>query len=127
MTNLNNFKTFLSTLIALNPLKCFLFQQMMPRSMIKLQLTRLNLGRVFNYRCRHASTQISTCTSSKQPNLLLKTQPKQVFGYLPLAFVLPAQSNKYSACINGKLENCIFFLLTHAECKSSWKKVLSEF
>jgi hypothetical protein len=54
----------------------------------------------------------------------LKTQPKQVFGYLPLAFVLPAQSNKYSACINGKLEICIFFLLTHAECKVAGKSFI---
>jgi hypothetical protein len=30
-------------------------------------------------------------TSSKQPNLQLKTQPKQVLGYLPLAFALPVQ------------------------------------
>ncbi len=58
--------------------------------MDKLQLTGLNLGRVFNYRCGHAPTQIITCTSSKQPNLQLKTRPKQVLGYLPLAFVLPS-------------------------------------
>jgi hypothetical protein len=47
------------------------------------------VGRVFNYRSGRASTQISTCTSSKQPNLLLKTQPKQVLGYLRLALALP--------------------------------------
>ncbi len=46
-------------------------------AMDKLKLTRLNLGRVCNYRCGRASTQISTRTSSKQPNLLLKTWPKK--------------------------------------------------
>ncbi len=35
--------------------------------------------------------QISTCTSLEQYNLLLKTQPKQVLGYLLLAFMLPAR------------------------------------
>ncbi len=28
----------------------------------------------------------------KQPNLKLKTQPKQLLGSLPLAFMLPAQA-----------------------------------
>ncbi len=57
-----------------------------------VQATGLNLGRVFNYRCGHASTQVSTCTSSKQPDLLLKTRPKQVLGHLTIAFALPAES-----------------------------------
>jgi hypothetical protein len=57
----------------------------------KLKLTGLNLGRIFNYRCRCASAWISTCASSKQPNLKLRTQPKPVLGYLPLAFALPGK------------------------------------
>jgi hypothetical protein len=61
--------------------------------MDKLKLTGLNLGPVFNYRCVRASTEISTCTSSKQPNLKLKTKPKPVLVYLTLAFVLLAQIN----------------------------------
>ncbi len=56
----------------------------------KLQLTGVNLGRVFNYRCGRASTKMNTNTSSKQQNLYLKTRPKQVLGSLPLAFTLPA-------------------------------------
>jgi len=32
------------------------------------------------------------CYEAKQPNLKLKTQPKQVLGYLPMAFALPAIS-----------------------------------
>ncbi len=59
------------------------------RHMDKLQLTGLTLGRVFNNRCWHVSTQINTCTSSKQPNLQLKTWPKQVLGSFLLAFALP--------------------------------------
>jgi hypothetical protein len=32
------------------------------------------------------------CYEAKQPNLKLKTRPKQLLGYLPLAFALPALS-----------------------------------
>jgi hypothetical protein len=49
--------------------------------MDKLKLTGLDLGQVFNYRCGCACTKINTCTSTKQPNLELKTQPKEVLGY----------------------------------------------
>ncbi len=58
----------------------------------QIKLTGINLGRVFNYRCMRASAQISTCTSSKQTKLKLKTQPKLVLGFLPLAFTLPDQT-----------------------------------
>ncbi len=57
----------------------------------KLQPRGLNLGRVFNYRCGCASTQMNKCTSWKQPNLQLKTWPKKVLGSLPLAFVFPSK------------------------------------
>ncbi len=51
--------------------------------MDKLKLTGYkNLGRVF--KSRHAITL-------KQTNLKLKTQPKQLLGYLPLAFTLPGK------------------------------------
>ncbi len=60
--------------------------------MDKLKLTGLNLGLVFGYRCGRVSMQISTRTSLKQPNLMLKTQPKPVLGCIPLAFVLPVYS-----------------------------------
>ncbi len=59
----------------------------------KLKLTGLNLGRVFNYRCGRASTQMSSCTSSKQSKLQWKTRPKQVLESLPLAFVLPTNGH----------------------------------
>ncbi len=56
--------------------------------MDKLKLIGLNLGQVFNYRCGHASGQISARSSSKQPNLELKTRPKPFLCSLPLAFTL---------------------------------------
>jgi hypothetical protein len=46
--------------------------------MEKVKLTGLNMGRVFNHGCGRASVQISTRTSSKQPNLKLKIRPKEV-------------------------------------------------
>ncbi len=74
-------------------LKCLkIVQPMQPKTfgMDKGQLTGLNLCRVFNNRCGCVSTQIGTCTSSKNPNLQLKTWPKQVLGSLTLAFALPS-------------------------------------
>ncbi len=62
------------------------FAEAINYTMDKLKLTGLNLGQVFNYRYGHASTKISTCTSSKQPNLKLKTRHKPVLCSLLLAF-----------------------------------------
>ncbi len=58
--------------------------------MDKLQLTGLAWAEFSIIDVGRASTQINECTSSKQPNLQLKTQPKLVLGSLPLAFALPA-------------------------------------
>jgi hypothetical protein len=55
-------------------------------TMDKLQNTGQNPGLVFNYRCGRASIKMSTSTSYKQPNLLLKTRPKQVLVSIPKAF-----------------------------------------
>ncbi len=63
--------------------------------MDKLKLTALNLGRVFNYSFGRACMYISKYSSSKQPDLKLKTQPKPVLGSLPFAFVLPANLSLY--------------------------------
>jgi hypothetical protein len=57
--------------------------------MDKLKLTGQNLGRVFNSRLRRARICRARAYITKQPNLELKTQPKQFLGSLPLAFVLP--------------------------------------
>ncbi len=58
-------------------------------SMDKLKLKGLNLGRVFNYSCGRVFMKLSKYSSSKQPDLELKTRPKPVLGSLPLAFALP--------------------------------------
>jgi hypothetical protein len=49
--------------------------------MDRLKLRGQNLGRVFNFEC----------LTTKQPNLMLKTRPKQLLGFLQFAFVLPIQ------------------------------------
>jgi len=58
--------------------------------MDKLQLTGQNLGRVFNSRSGCMCAMHLCCFEAKWPSLKLKTRPKQLFGSLPLAFVLPA-------------------------------------
>ena len=47
-----------------------------------LTFSTLNLG-IFIY-------TLLLCSLQKQPNLKLQTQPKQLLGYLPLAFALPS-------------------------------------
>ncbi len=56
----------------------------------KLKITGLNQGRIINYRCGRATAKISTRSSSKQPNIKLKTQAKPVLGSPLLAFTLPS-------------------------------------
>ncbi len=52
------------------------------------------MGRVFNSRFGHVSTQFNTSIILKQPNLQLKTRPEQLLGSLPLAFALPTLSDR---------------------------------
>ncbi len=52
--------------------------------MVKLQLTGQNLGRVFYSRLGRALKYRAFVYITKQPNLKLKTRPKQLLGYLPL-------------------------------------------
>jgi hypothetical protein len=56
----------------------------------KLQLTGQYVGRVFNSRSGCMCPKPLFCYEAKQPNLKLKTQPKQLFGSLPIAFALPS-------------------------------------
>ncbi len=56
----------------------------------KLQLTGQNLGGVFNSRSNCMCAMRLCCFEAKWPSLKLKTRPKQLLGYLPLAFALPA-------------------------------------
>jgi len=55
----------------------------------KLQLTGQTLGRVFNSRnvCKNNNSALMLTRS--KTNLKLKTQPKQLFGYLPRDIALP--------------------------------------
>jgi hypothetical protein len=57
--------------------------------MDKLQLTGQNLGRVFNSRSSRVHAQQLHFSEMKQPNLKLKTRPKQLLGSLPLLIALP--------------------------------------
>ncbi len=55
----------------------------------KLQLTGQKLGRVFNSRRGCKCPMHLCCYEAKWANLHLKTLPKELIGYLPLAFALP--------------------------------------
>jgi len=57
--------------------------------MDKLKLIGYNLGCVFNSRARHACICRALACIAEWPNLKLKTRPKQLLGYLLLAFALP--------------------------------------
>jgi hypothetical protein len=57
--------------------------------MDKFKLTGQNLGRVFNSRLGRACMFRAIAYITKQPNLKLKTWPKQLLGSLLLAFELP--------------------------------------
>jgi hypothetical protein len=52
-------------------------------NMDKLKLTGQNLGQVFHSRLGHAGIGHAIVHITKQPNLKLKTQPKQLLSYLP--------------------------------------------
>jgi hypothetical protein len=56
--------------------------------MDNLQLTGRHLGQVFNSR-NGCMCAMHLCYEAKQPNLNLKTRPKQLLGSLPLASALP--------------------------------------
>jgi hypothetical protein len=59
----------------------------------KLQLTLQKMGLVFNSGSGLMCDVHLCCFEAKWPNLKLKTQPKQLLGYLPLAFMPPAFLN----------------------------------
>jgi hypothetical protein len=66
-------------------------QGMQGQFMDKLKLIRRALGRVFNFRsgCMHTMHLLPSVVI--QPNLELKTWPKQLLGSLPLVIALPGQ------------------------------------
>jgi hypothetical protein len=63
--------------------------------MDKLELTEQNLGRVFNLRRGHLHAATFLVLSVKLPNLQLKTQPKQLLGYLLLVITLVIKAANY--------------------------------
>jgi hypothetical protein len=63
--------------------------------MDKLQLTGRNLGRVFNSRSGCVHVMQLHCFETKLPNLMLKTQPRQLLGSLPLDIALPGYISYY--------------------------------
>jgi hypothetical protein len=63
--------------------------------MDKLLLTGQNLGQVFNIRSGHLHTHAFLVSSLKLPNLQLKTQPKQLLGYLPFRYRAPLKFNTF--------------------------------
>jgi hypothetical protein len=69
--------------------------------MDKLQLTGQNLGRVFNSRSGRVHALQLHFSETKQPNLKLKTRPKQLLGS-PVSYRAP-RSNVRSKVRNGNL------------------------
>ncbi len=62
-------------------------------SMDRLQLTGQNLGWIFNFRSGYMIAMHLLCNTAILSNLELKTQPKQLLGYLPSVIELPDSSN----------------------------------
>jgi hypothetical protein len=70
----------------------------------KRLLTGQALGRVFNSRSGCMHNMHLLCRIAMQPNLELKTQPKQLLGSLPLDIVLPVLPDR-DHIIGGKVEH----------------------
>jgi hypothetical protein len=68
--------------------------------MDKLYLTGQNLGRVYKFRRGCVYVVYSFFIWAKQPNLKLKTRPKQLLGYLPLDIALPDHIDNSNCCFN---------------------------
>ncbi len=81
-----------------------LFQGQTDRGLFmdKLQPTRQNLCRVFNFRSGHLHAATFLVLPVKLPNLQLKTRLKQLIGYLPLDSPLPILLAQPSCGTNKK-------------------------
>jgi hypothetical protein len=71
--------------------------------MDKLKLTGLALGRVFNFRSDCMHTMHLLPSLEIQPNLELKTQPKQLLGSLLLVMALLALTLDEVVAMSGSL------------------------
>ncbi len=65
-------------------------------TMNKLKLTGRNLGRISSLGSVVLVQAMNCIHFVKPPNLKLKTWPKQLLGYLPLAFELPNETHTFS-------------------------------
>ncbi len=92
-------------------------------SMDKLQLTGQALGRVFNFRSGCMHTMHLLPSVAIQPNLELKTRPKQLLGSLPLVIALPDLSllEVQSFYLCGEILKCCFVLFRTFE--NQWKAI----
>jgi hypothetical protein len=63
-------------------------------------LQLLDLGRVFNSRCGCVCATQLHCFETKLPNVMLKTRPKQLLGYLRLNITLPELDDPLSTSGN---------------------------
>jgi hypothetical protein len=77
--------------------------------MDKLKLTGRNLGQAFNSRLSRACIVHAIVHLRKQPNLKLKTWPKQLLGSLPLPFALPSITNAFSI-VGNIVQHCHGFV-----------------
>jgi hypothetical protein len=68
----------------------------------KLKRTGQNLGRVFNSRFRHACEWHAFVQITTQPNLKLKTRPKQLFRFSPVSFCAPLSSFGLRVWLNSR-------------------------
>ncbi len=77
--------------------------------MDKLKLTGRALGRVFNFRSGYMHTMHLLPGVAIQPNLELKTWPKQLLGSLPLVIMLSGISEMKSKQ-QRPCSNCMYGL-----------------
>ncbi len=70
----------------------------------KPQLAGQYLGRVFSSRSGCTCQKHLFCYEAKQPNLKLRTRPKQLFGSLPIAFALPSVGLVREYKLTGKAQ-----------------------
>jgi hypothetical protein len=73
--------------------------------MVKLQLTGQNLGRIFYSRLGRALKYHTFVYITKQPNLKLKTRPKQLLG----SFALPEKAAMDKLQLTGRNLGRVFY------------------
>jgi hypothetical protein len=85
----------------------------------KFQLTGRKLVRVFNFRNGRVHVAHLLCYGVKQPNLKLKTQPKQLLGSLPLDISLLDYNQQKGK--NNSSQFSSFFLAIFCQWQGGFK------